>query len=58
METTTPNPLPPSLSDEELANVFADYFLNKIQSITDSLDTHSKSSTPPGNAPYIQHLNN
>ena len=34
--TTTSNPLPPSLSDEELANVFADYFMNKIQSIRDS----------------------
>ena len=40
--TTTSNPLPPSLSDEELANVFADYFMKKIQSIRDSLDTHSK----------------
>ena len=33
------------------ANVFADYFINKIQSIRDSLDTHSKYSAPPGNAP-------
>ena len=49
--TTTSNPLPPSSSDEELANVFADYFMNKIQSIRDSLDTHSKYSVPPGNAP-------
>ena len=28
--TTTSNPLPPSSSDEELANIFADYFMNKI----------------------------
>ena len=49
--TTTSNPLPPSLSDEELANVFADYFMNKIQSIRDSLDTHAKYSASPGNAP-------
>ena len=51
--TTTSNPLPPSLSDEELANVFADYFMNKIQSIRDSLDTHSKYSAASGNAPNI-----
>ena len=49
--TTTSNPLPPSSSDEELANDFADYFMNKIQSITYSLDTHSKYSAPPENAP-------
>ena len=48
--TTTSNPLPPSSSDEKLANEFADYFMNKIQSIRDSLDTHSKYSAPPGNA--------
>ena len=49
--TATSNPLPPSSSDEELANVFANYFMNKIQSIRDSLDTHSKYSPPPENAP-------
>ena len=49
--TTTSNQLPPSLSDEELANNFADYFMNKIQSIRDSLDTHSKYSAPPEDAP-------
>ena len=48
--TTTSNPLPPSASDKELANVFADYFMNKIQSIRDSLHAHSKYSAPPGNA--------
>ena len=30
---------------------FTDYFMNKIQSIRDSLDAHSKYSAPPGNAP-------
>ena len=49
--TTTSNPLPPSLNDEELATVFADYFMNEKQSIRDSLDTHSKYSAPPRNAP-------
>ena len=28
--TSTSNPLPPSASDKELANVFADYFMNKM----------------------------
>ena len=49
--TSTSNPLPPSLSDKELANEFADYFMNKIKSIRDSLDTNSKYSASPGNAP-------
>ena len=30
-------------------NEFADYFMNKIQSIRDSLDTNSKYSASPGN---------
>ena len=47
---TTSNALLPGLSDDELANNFGDYFMNKIQSIRDSLDTHSKYSAPPGNA--------
>ena len=47
--TTTSNPLPPSLSDEELVNEFADYFMNKIQSIRDNLDTNPKYSASPGN---------
>ena len=50
---TTSNPLPTNLSDEELANEFADYFMNKIQSIRDSLDINSKYSESPGNAPNI-----
>ena len=40
--TSTSNPLPPSSSDEEMTNEFADYFMNKIQSIRDSMDTSSK----------------
>ena len=47
--TSTSNPLPPSLSDEEMVNVFADYFMNKIQSVRDSLDTSSKYLASPGN---------
>ena len=47
--TSTSNPLPPSSSDEEMANEFADYFMNKIQSIRDSLDTSSKYLASPGN---------
>ena len=48
---STTNPLPPSLSDEEMANEFEDYFMNKIQSIRDSLDTSSKYSASPENLP-------
>ena len=48
---STSNPLPPSSSVEELVNEFADYFMDKIQSIRDSLDTNSKYSASPGNAP-------
>ena len=48
-QTSTSNPLPPSPSDEEMANEFADYFMNKIQSIRDSLDTSSKYLASPGN---------
>ena len=42
---------PTSSSDEDLANDFVDYFMNKIQSFRESLDTHSKYLAPPGNAP-------
>ena len=49
--TTTSNALLPSSSDEELAKYFADNFINKIQSIRDSLDTHSKYSAQIGNVP-------
>ena len=34
------NPLPESQSDEDLANQFAHYFMSKIKSIRDSLDSH------------------
>ena len=36
------NPLPPSTSDEELAEEFATFFMNKIKKIRDALDTHPK----------------
>ena len=51
--TSTSNPLPPSSSDEEMANEFADYFMNKIQSIRDSLNTSSKYSASPENVPIF-----
>ena len=34
------NPLPKSQSDEGLANEFAQYFMSKIKSIRDTLDSH------------------
>ena len=49
--TTASNPLPPSLHDEELADDFAVYFMDKIQSIRDSLDTYPKYSATQGNVP-------
>ena len=36
--TNTANPMPPSKSDEVLAEEFADCFLNKIKTIRDTLD--------------------
>ena len=36
------NPLPDSESDEELANEFADFFIQKMQKIRDSLEHHPK----------------
>ena len=36
------NPLPPSTSDEELAEEFATFFMNKIRKIRDALDVHPK----------------
>ena len=47
----TSNPLPPSLSNKELANDFVDYFMNKIQPIRNTLYTHLKYSAPLWNAP-------
>ena len=35
------NPLPESQSDESLANQFAQYFMSKIKSIRESLDSHA-----------------
>ena len=36
------NPLPPSTSDEELAEEFATFFMSKIRKIRHALDTHPK----------------
>ena len=36
------NPLPPNQSDEDLANMFADVFMEKIEKIRSSLDGHPK----------------
>ena len=36
------NPLPPGYSDKEQAELFADFFINKIQSILDDLDVYNK----------------
>ena len=40
--STKDNPLPDGLSNQELADQFADYFINKIQLIRDSLDNDDK----------------
>ena len=36
------NPLPPGHSDKEQAELFADFFINKIQPICDDLDVYNK----------------
>ena len=38
------NPFPKASSDEELANQFADYFMNKIKNIRDELDKYPEYS--------------
>ena len=40
--TKSENPLPPNQSDEDLANMFADFFMEKIEKIRSSLDGHPK----------------
>ena len=40
--TYTANPMRPSKSDEVLAEVFSDYFMNKIKTIRDMLDGYEK----------------
>ena len=40
--TKSENPLPPNQSDEDLANIFADFFMEKIEKIRSSLDGHPK----------------
>ena len=41
MGTTLDNPLPNHISDKDLAEEFADFFMNKIQKIRDNLDGNS-----------------
>ena len=45
--STKDNPLPDGISNQELADQFADYFINKIQLIRDSLDNYDKYCTEP-----------
>ena len=40
--TKSENPLPSNHSDEDMANMFADYFMEKIEKIRSSLDDHPK----------------
>ena len=40
--TKSENLLPPNLSDEDMANMFAGYFMEKIEKIRASLDRHPK----------------
>ena len=48
------NPLPESQSDEGLANQFAQYFMSKIKSIRDSLDSHPLYNPIRGRFPSSQ----
>ena len=43
--STKDNLLPDGISNQELADQFADYFINKIQLIRDSLDNYDKYHT-------------
>ena len=38
--TKAKNPLPKASSEEELANQFADYFMNKIKNIREALEKY------------------
>ena len=40
--TKSENPLPSNQSDEDMANMFADYFMEKIEKIRSSWDNHPK----------------
>ena len=44
LTTKDKNPFPEASSDEELANQFADYFMNKIKNIRDELDKYPEYS--------------
>ena len=51
------NPMPPGNSNLDLANTFADHFINKIQKIRDALssaDTYDPSKTPIVNIPEFK----
>ena len=43
--STKDNPLPDGISNQELADQFADYFINKIHLIRDSLNNYDKYRT-------------
>ena len=49
--TATKNPLPPGKTDDQLAEDFAEVFMNKIQTIRDSLANHPLYRTEPTNIP-------
>ena len=52
--SNTANPMPPSKSDEVPAEEFADYFMNKIKAIRDTLDGYEKyQPTDDGKIPQI-----
>ena len=52
--TNTANPNPPSKADEVLTEEFAHYFLNKIKTISDTLDGYEKyQATDDGKTPEI-----
>ena len=44
--TKPENPLPSAVSDEDLVNQFADYFMNKIKAIRDSLRELEQFTSP------------
>ena len=47
--TKSENPLPSNHSDEDMANMFADFFMEKIEKIRSSLDDHPKYETSNDN---------
>ena len=49
--TATENPLPPGKTDNQLAEDFAIFFMNKIQTIRDNLADHLLHKPKPTNIP-------